>query len=87
MIKTVQVEERRVICDICGSKYFVMHGHCDTKKEGWLNIKNFATTGKDVDICPTCADFLKSRLDDICTKPVSCDIDGSSCTPVCSLHG
>jgi len=70
MIKTVQVEEKRCICDICNNKYFVMHGITDTK-EGWLNIKNFAATGRDLNICPTCADFLKSHLDDFYNKPFS----------------
>lgn len=87
MIKTVQVEEKRCICDICGDKHYTMHGARDTKREGWVHADNFATTGKTLDICPVCADFLKSFLDDYYTRPVRCKIDGSPCTPVCSLHG
>ena len=63
MIKIVQVEERRCICDICGDKHYTMHGARDTKREGWVHADNFATTGKTLDICPVCADFLKSFLD------------------------
>ena len=63
MIKTVQVEERRRICDICRDKHYTMHGANDTKREGWIHTDNFATTGKSLDICPTCCDFLKSFLD------------------------
>ncbi len=62
MIKTVQVEEKRCVCDICNNKYFVMHGITDTKREGWLNIKNFAATGKDLDICQSCTESLRSYL-------------------------
>lgn len=64
MIKTVQVEEKRCICDICGTKYFVMHSPTDTKREDWIHAKNFATTGRDLDICQTCAEFLKKYLDE-----------------------
>ena len=60
MIKTVQVEEKRCICDICGTKYYTMHGVADTKREGWIHATNFATTGRDLDICPVCTDFLRS---------------------------
>lgn len=60
MIKTVQVEEKRCICDICNNKHYTMHGITDTQREGWIHAKNFATTGRDLDICPTCIDFLKS---------------------------
>lgn len=71
MIKTVQVEERRTICDICNDKYFVIHGSTDTKKEGWVHINNFATTGKSLDVCPRCTAFLKSHIDTYYTKSVS----------------
>ena len=60
MIKTVQVEERRVICDICNNKFYRMHGSTDAKREGWIHATNFATTGRDLDICPTCVDFFRS---------------------------
>lgn len=79
MIKTVQVEERRTICDICNTKYFVMHGIEDTKREGWVHADNFANSGKNLDICPSCADFLKSRLDtfsEYMNKPGSGKTDG-----------
>lgn len=84
MIKTVQVEERRCICDICNKNYFTIHSIADTKRKDWVHSECFATTGKTLDICPTCADFLKNRLDDLYTKPAS-EEPGS--TPVCSLHG
>lgn len=76
MIKTVQVEEKRCICDICGTKYFTMHGPSDTKREGWVNANNFGATYRDLDICPTCVDFLKSHLDNFYTKPVSDKTNG-----------
>lgn len=63
MIKTVQVEEKRCICDICGDDYFVMHSLSDIKREGWVHIDSFATTGKNLDICPSCVEFLKEHLD------------------------
>ena len=68
MIKIVQVEERRVICDICNKNYYTMHGLSDTKRDGWIHSDNFANSGKNLDICPTCCDFLKNSLDDFYTK-------------------
>lgn len=70
MIKTVQVEEKRCICDICGTKYYTMHSPSDIKREGWIHTDCFATTGKTLDICKTCADFLKSRIDDYYERPI-----------------
>lgn len=60
MIKTVQVEEKRCICDICNKNYYTMHGITDSKREGWIHATNFAATGRDLDICSNCVDFLKS---------------------------
>jgi hypothetical protein len=60
MIKTVQVEEKRCICDICNNKHYTMHGPTDTDREGWIHATDFAATGRDLDICPTCVDFLRS---------------------------
>lgn len=76
MIKTVQVEEKRCICDICGDKYYTMHSPSDTKREGWIHVDNFATTGKTLDICWVCADFLKSHLDNYYAKSVSGKTNG-----------
>ena len=60
MIKVVQVEERRVICDICNKNYYTMHGLTDIHREGWVHADNFANSGKNLDICPSCVGFLKS---------------------------
>lgn len=62
MIKTVQVEEKRCTCDICGTKYFVMHDITDTKRDGWIHADNFANSGKNLDICPGCVEFLKNTI-------------------------
>ena len=62
MIKTVQVEEKRCICDICNTKYFAMHNINDTKREGWVHADNFANSGKNLDICPGCVGLLKEFL-------------------------
>lgn len=64
MVKTVQVEEKRCICDICCAQYFVIHDPFDEMRYGWIRVTNFANTGKNLDICPSCAEFLKSSLDD-----------------------
>ena len=84
MIKSVQVEERRCLCDICLTRYFVMHSPTDTKRDGWVHADNFATSGKNLDICPTCVNFLKSHFYNFYTKSVS---DEPEIDPVCSLHG
>lgn len=79
MIKTVQVEEKRCICDICGNKYFVMHSPTDTKREGWLHVYHFATTGRNLDICDTCVGFLKKHFDpfsDYMNEPGSGETNG-----------
>ena len=63
MVKTVQVEEKRCICDICNAEYFVMRNPFDATRDGWIRITNFANTGKNLDICTSCVEFLKSSLD------------------------
>ena len=64
MIKTVQVEEKRCICDICNKNYYTMHSLTDTKREGWVHADNFANSGKNLDICPSCTEFLLSSLEE-----------------------
>lgn len=54
MIKTVQVEEKRRICDVCGTNFAKMHGPTDTC--GWLLVHISET--RTLDICPDCASKL-----------------------------
>ncbi len=64
MIKTVQVEEKRCVCDICNNNHYTMHSPYDINRENsWIHVDNFATTGKTLDICPGCVEFLRSALD------------------------
>lgn len=62
MIKTVQVEERRVICDICNKNHYTMHGPTDKARDKWIHASDFSATGRDLDICPNCVTFLRNLL-------------------------
>ena len=53
MIKTVQIEQRRMICDICEQTYSILHSPAQNIVDGWVNIQVNAV--KSIDICPSCA--------------------------------
>ena len=57
MIKTVQIEERRVICDICQKSWY-KEGTIPMP-EGWCLVN---IGGPQMDFCPDCAKKLKTVL-------------------------
>lgn len=61
MIKTVQVEQKRMICDICEQNYHIIHTSSEKLPDCWVRINVNAV--KTFDICPSCAANKLAMID------------------------